>query len=483
MKNVQQPKLPPKSSFSEWYHELLAAAEIMDIRYPVKGLYVWPPFGFALRKNIYSIIRELLDNDGHEEALFPLLIPENEFMKEAEHIKGFEDEVYWVTHGGVTPLEMKLALRPTSETAIYPMYKLWVRSHADLPLKLYQIVNTFRYETKHTRPLIRLREITSFKEAHTVHTDWNGAAKQVDRAIELYQEFYRRIAVPTIVSKRPEWDKFPGADYTLAVDTLMPDGRVLQIGTAHHLADKFAKTFEITYEDVDGEQVYAHQTCYGISERCIAAAISVHGDDRGLVLPPEIAPVQVAIVPIVFGNRDSNEAVLSACASVRDVLTGRGLRVKVDDRDEHPGAKYYRWELKGVPIRIEIGPRDIAGNSVMMVRRDTAVKRSVPIDRIASEVLDCMDIMLADMYTAASQKFDSRIFDCETLDEALEFEAQGILRVCWCQDPDCGHELEDVTGLRMLGIPVGSAGSEAATSGHCVVCGRDGVATLMARTY
>ncbi len=483
MKNVQQPKLPPKSSFSEWYHELLAAAEIMDIRYPVKGLYVWPPFGFSLRKNIYSIIRELLDDDGHEEALFPLLIPENEFMKEAEHIKGFEDEVYWVTHGGVTPLEMKLALRPTSETAIYPMYKLWVRSHADMPLKLYQIVNTFRYETKHTRPLIRLREITSFKEAHTVHTDWDDAAKQVDRAIELYQEFYSRIAVPTIVSKRPEWDKFPGADYTLAVDTLMPDGRVLQIGTAHHLADKFAKTFEITYEDVDGEQVYAHQTCYGISERSVAAAISVHGDDRGLVLPPEIAPVQVAIVPIIFGNRDSNEAVLSACTSVRDTLTGHGLRVKVDDRDEHPGAKYYRWELKGVPIRIEIGPRDIAANSVVMVRRDTAVKQSVPIDRIAGEVLDCMDIILADMYTAASQKFDSRIFDCKTLDEALKLEVQGILRVCWCLDPDCGHEIEDVTGLRMLGVPVGSAGSEAATSGHCVVCGRDGVATLMARTY
>lgn len=483
MKNVQQPKLPPKSSFSEWYHELLGSAEIMDIRYPVKGIYVWHPFGFALRKNTYSIIRELLDNDGHEEALFPLLIPENEFMKEAEHIKGFEDEVYWVTHGGVTPLEMKLALRPTSETAIYPMYKLWVRSHADLPLKLYQIVNTFRYETKHTRPLIRLREITSFKEAHTVHTDWDDAAKHVDRAIELYQEFYRRIAVPTIVSKRPEWDKFPGADYTLAVDTLMPDGRVLQIGTAHHLADNFAKTFEITYEDADGEQVYAHQTCYGISERCIAAEISVHGDDRGLVLPPEVAPVQVVIVPIIFGNRDSNEAVMSACASLRDTLTGHGLRVKVDRGDEHPGAKYYRWEQKGVPVRIEIGPRDIAASSVVLVRRDTAEKRSVPISLIAEEVRDCMDAILGSMYAAASQKFDSMIFDCETLDEALELETQGIVRVCWCQSPDCGHEMEDVTGLRMLGITVGSAGSGADAAGRCVICGREGTAALMARTY
>lgn len=193
--------------------------------------------------------------------------------------------------------------------------------------------------------------------------------------------------------------------------------------------------------------------------------------------------MQVAIVPIVFGNRDSNEAVLSACASVRDTLTSHGLRVKIDDRDEHPGAKYYRWELKGVPVRIEIGPRDIAKNAVMMVRRDSSEKRSVSIDRIVGEVLDCMDIMLADMYTAASQKFDSRIFDCKTLDEALELDVQGILRVYWCQDPDCGHEIEEVTGLRMLGIPVRSAGSEASTSGPCVVCGRDGVGTLVARTY
>lgn len=476
---MQQTTLPPKSSFSEWYHELLAAAEIMDIRYPVKGLYVWYPFGFALRNNIYSIIRELLNKDGHEEALFPLLIPENEFMKEAEHIKGFEDEVYWVTHGGTTPLEMKLALRPTSETAIYPMYKLWVRSHADLPLKLYQIVNTFRYETKHTRPLIRLREITSFQEAHTVHTGWDDAAKQVDRAIEIYQEFYRRMGIPTIVSKRPSWDKFPGADYTLAVDALMPDGRVLQIGTAHHLADNFAKTFEITYEDTDGEQVYAHQTCYGISERCIAAAISVHGDDRGLVLPPEIAPVQVVIVPILFGKRDQNDEILGACASVRDMLANHGLRTRIDDSDERPGAKYYRWELRGVPVRIEIGPRDLAQNSVVLVRRDTSDKRSVPIDQIAYEVQQSMDMMLDDMYHAALQKLNLRIFDCRTTDEISRKAMQGIVRTSWCLDSDCGHEIEELTGMRMLGVP---AGSETMT-GDCVICGREGTEVLMARTY
>jgi prolyl-tRNA synthetase len=199
-KESKQAKLPAKENFSEWYHELLMTAEIIDNRYPVKGMCVWFPFGFALKKNVYAIIRELLDPD-HQETQFPLMIPENEFMKEAQHIKGFEDEVYWVTHGGTAPLEVKLALRPTSETAIYPMFKLWIRSHADLPMRIYQIVNTFRYETKHTRPLIRLREITSFKEAHTVHATWEQAAEQVETAIERYSEFYRRLALPFLVAR------------------------------------------------------------------------------------------------------------------------------------------------------------------------------------------------------------------------------------------------------------------------------------------
>ncbi|MCD4703849.1 MAG: proline--tRNA ligase, partial [Methanosarcinaceae archaeon] len=363
----KEASLPSKDNFSEWYNDILHMAEIMDVRYPVKGLYVWYPFGFSIRKNVYSIIRELLDKD-HQETLFPLLIPEHEFMKEAEHIKGFEEEVYWVTHGGTSPLEVNLALRPTSETAIYPMYKLWVRSHADLPLRLYQIVNTFRYETKHTRPLIRLREITSFKEAHTVHDCWEDAATQVDEAIRLYSEFYRRLAVPVLPSKRPNWDKFPGADYTIAVDALMPDGKTLQVGTAHHLGDNFAKTFDITYEDANGEQVYAYQTCYGVSERSIASMISIHGDDKGLILPPTIAPIQVIIIPIIFKKASD---VLEACESVKDELEAMGVRVQIDASDRRPGAKYYKWEMRGVPLRIEIGPRDLKNEAAMVVRRDT----------------------------------------------------------------------------------------------------------------
>jgi len=295
----------------------------MDVRYPVKGLYVWYPFGFAMRKHVYSLMRGLLDRD-HQEALFPLLIPETELARESAHIKGFEEEVYWVTHGGTTPLDVRLALRPTSECAIYPMYALWIRSHADLPLKLYQIVNTFRYETKHTRPLIRLREITSFQEAHTVHASWEDARCQVEAAIALYREFYDALGVPVILSRRPEWDKFPGADYTMAVDTVMPDGRTLQVGTVHHLGDHFSRTFQIRFEDASGEQKYAFQTCYGVSERCIAALVSLHGDDRGLALPPAVAPVQVVVVPIVTGKRKEEVSALQRVPGRRWRRQGSG---------------------------------------------------------------------------------------------------------------------------------------------------------------
>ncbi|WP_445476000.1 proline--tRNA ligase [Methanococcoides methylutens] len=469
--------LPQKESFSEWYNDLLQVAEIMDVRYPVKGSYVWYPFGFSIRRNVYGIIRELLDKD-HQETMFPLLIPENEFMKEAEHIKGFEDEVYWVLNGGTTPLDVKLALRPTSETAIYPMYRLWVRSHADLPLKLYQIVNTFRYETKHTRPLIRLREITSFKEAHTVHTTWDDAAAQVDEAIRLYSEFYRRLAVPVLPSKRPNWDKFPGADYTIAVDALMPDGKTLQVGTAHHLGDNFAKTFDIKYEDATGEQVYAHQTCYGVSERCIAALISIHGDDKGLILPPEVAPVQAVIIPILFKK---SEAVLAACNDVKETLEAAGVRVTIDDSDKRPGSKYYKWEMKGVPLRIEIGPKDLEKEAAMLVRRDTGEKEQVPLSSIANEVIERFAVIQFSLLENAKENLNARIFDCNTVEEIKEKVSEGIAHVPWCGEEKCGLELDEQVGAGILGIPTDQNEDGAY---KCPMCGKDtSIRVYVARTY
>ncbi len=474
-KDNKQAKLPGKDNFSEWYHELLMTAEIVDNRYPVKGMCVWFPFGFAIKKNVYAVIRELLDPD-HQETQFPLMIPENEFMKEAQHIKGFEEEVYWVTHGGTSPLEVKLALRPTSETAIYPMFKLWIRSHADLPLRIYQIVNTFRYETKHTRPLIRLREITSFKEAHTVHATWEEAAEQVEVAISRYSEFYRRLALPFLVSRRPSWDKFPGADYTTAIDVIMPDGKTLQVGTAHHLGSTFAKTYEITYEAESGEQKLVSQTCYGISERCIAALISVHGDEKGLVLPWGVAPTQVVIVPILLGDK---EKVLAVCRELQRKLSAAHVRVQLDTSDERPGAKFYKWEMKGVPIRLEVGPRDIEKGVVTLARRDGA-KKAVPMEGLVDAINKEAEELQAALYTKATNLHDAKVKEVADIEEAKTQTQVGVALVPWCGEVDCGHQLENQVEANMLGEPQYQSFPEAA----CAVCGKKSAGrTYMARQY
>jgi prolyl-tRNA synthetase len=471
--------LPPKDQFSEWYNDILWRAEIMDVRYPVKGLYVWYPYGFAIRKHVYQRLRDLLDRD-HEEALFPLLIPEHEFMKEAEHIKGFQDEVYWVTHGGTKPLDVKLALRPTSETAIYPMYALWVRSHADLPLKIYQIVNTFRHETKQTRPLIRLREITSFMESHTVHATWDEAEAQVESEIALTREFYDGLCIPVIISKRPDWDKFPGADYTIAVDTVMPNGRTLQIGTVHHLGTHFSKTFAINYEDVNGQQQLANQTCYGISERCIAALIGVHGDDKGLILPPAVAAIQLVIVPITIGKR--HEDVLGSAQKLEEELTLAGFRVRMDSRDMRPGAKYYWWELRGVPLRLELGPRDIDSGKVMAVTR---LGGKVPIDRTG--IVDGVNRVLAGISQAiaakAKEHMKNSLRPAGSLDELTAALNEGRVAVVpWCGERACGDTIGEKTTASVLGTEVRSAYIPA-PEGACIICGKKGTATLVGRAY
>ena len=470
--------LPQKTDFSGWYSEILWRAGIVDNRYPVKGLYVWYPFGFSLRKQIYGILRELMDRD-HRETLFPLLIPEQEFMKEAEHIKGFEDEVYWVTRGGLTPLDVPLALRPTSETAIYPMYALWVRSHADLPLKYYQIVNTFRYETKATRPLIRAREITSFKEAHTVHATWEDAEEQAEAAIALYRSFYDRLCIPVLVSKRPDWDKFPGADYTIAVDTIMPDGRTLQVGTVHHLGDNFSRTFGIRYEDEKGDQKYAFQTCYGISERSIAAVIGVHGDDRGLVLPPEVAPVQVVIVPVIVGKR--KDEVLGASRSLKADLVASGYRVELDEREIRPGAKYYHWEMRGVPLRLEVGPRDLDRGVVTMVTR-LGGKTEIPREEATSDVRKILADLAKTLLDRATGEMRGRIATPRTLEETADAVGRGVAVVPWCRSRGCAGVLEGRTGGSILGTDVeGNRLPEIPEK--CIVCGKEGVPTLLARTF
>lgn len=404
--------------FSKWYGDILERAGIYDLRYPIKGCGVYLPYGFKIRRYSFEIIRKLLDETGHDETLFPMLIPEDLLAKEGEHIKGFEDEVYWVTHGGKTPLEVKLALRPTSETPIYHMMKLWTKVHTDLPIKIYQVVNSFRYETKHTRPLIRLREIMTFKEAHTAHSTKEEAEEQVKEAIEVYKKFFDELGIPYLVSKRPEWDKFPGAEYTMAFDTIFPDGKTMQIGTVHNLGQNFAKTFEIEFETPDGGKDYVYQTCYGISDRAIASVIAIHGDEKGLVIPPDIAPIQIVLVPLLFKGKE--EIVMEKINELQKVLKNK-YRIHLDDRDIRPGRKFNDWELKGVPLRIELGPKDIENKKLTLYRRDTGEKFQIDEENALEEIENILHSIKENMRENAWKKFEEFITIVEyNKEEGLE---------------------------------------------------------------
>ncbi len=469
------------TDFSEWFHNILEEAEIIDTRYAIKGMHVWLPQGFKIRKYTLDILRKILDED-HEEVLFPLLIPEDELAKEAIHVKGFEDEVYWITHGGLTQLNKKLALRPTSETAMYPMFSLWVRSHSDLPMKYYQVVNTFRYETKHTRPLIRVREITTFTEAHTVHSNKEDTEKQVDRAVEIYKILFDSLGIPYVITTRPEWDKFPGADYTVAFDTLMPDGKTLQIGTVHNLGQTFARTFDITYETETGEHEYAYQTCYGLSDRVIASIIGVHGDDKGLSLPPIVSPYQVVIVPIIF--KKGGAEVLEFCRKLKDTLKNEGgLRVYLDDRDIRAGKKFYEWEMRGVPLRIEVGPRDIKNNKIVVMHRNNLKKEILDYnpENFTSNIKGILDDINYEMREESWNILNDNIRSVDNLKEAADVinRENGIISFNWCGDDACGTDLEDKIRVDILGVQRPYTGES-----KCLNCEKPAQhVTLLARTY
>ncbi|EEB74631.1 proline--tRNA ligase [Thermococcus sp. AM4] len=473
------------NEFSEWYNELLETAGIIDKRYPVKGMNVWLPYGLKIMRNIEAFIRAEMERTGHEEVLFPALIPETEFQKEAEHIKGFEDEVYWVTHAGLDPLDVRLILRPTSETAMYSMFSLWIRSHADLPFKVYQIVNVYRYETKHTRPLIRVREISRFFEAHTAHADFEDAERQIKEDLEIFDRLAKFLALPYIISKRPDWDKFPGAFYSLGAEIMMPDGRTLQIGTMHNYKQNFAKAYNIQYETETGDHEYAHQTTFGMSERLLAAVIAVHGDDSGMVLPPTIAPIQVVIVPIP--KKDANVDVFAYAREIAEELRKAGFRVHVDERDIRPGRKYYDWELKGVPLRIEVGPRDVEGRKAVLARRDTFEKVTVERDAIVEEVKKTLDAIHENLYNRAKEFLESHIKRVDTIEEAKAVfeDRRGIVEIPWCGDEECGLKMEEELDAKMLGTPYPEEKAREGIEGKkCPVCGREAkFIARFARTY
>lgn len=472
--------------FSEWFDYVLREAEVYDYgRYPVKGMGVWMPYGFAIRRSVTELIRRFLDSTGHEEILLPLLIPEDLLSREAEHVKGFFDQVYWVTHGGLDALDVKLALRPTSETSLTLMESFWLSSYRELPKKYYQIVSVFRYETKATRPMIRLREVTTFKEAHTAHYSFEDAERQVFEAVEIYSRIFDELGVPYVISKRPDWDKFAGAVYTIAFDTVMPDGRVLQIGTVHNLGQSFTKALDAKIHLPDGDNDYIWQTSYGLSDRVIATLISVHGDDKGLILPYKVAPIKVIVIPIPAKDEEGSRKIAEYVNRIRELLESCGIKVKVDDRPDYtPGWKYNYWELKGVPFRIEVGLREVNSNTATVVRRDTKQRLSVGLDELCAlinKLGEAFDLDLASRAKENLRKYISRVKTLEEAREALSAR-KGIVEIPWCGRASCGRRMEEEIDARFLGTPLEEVYGE--EKGRCPICGSEAkTLARLAKTY
>lgn len=468
-------------NFGEWFDKVLLGAQIVDDRYPVKGFTVYMGWGYSIVKRIYQMLEGELEDTDHQPMQFPVVIPEDAFQKEEDHIEGFAAEVFWITHAGENKLDRRLLLRPTSETAIYPMFKLWVRSHADLPLRMHQTCNVYRYETKATRPLFRGREFL-WNEAHTAHVDYEDAERQVRIGVDAYEKVYDALGLAYIIMKRPDFDKFAGAVYTLAFDTWNPDGRVNQIGTVHNLGENFAEAFDLTYEDEEGNQALASTTCYGMGMgRVLAATIVHHGDDNGLVLPPVVAPKQVVIVPIPF--KDRAQDVAAYAKEIELTLKEAGVRVQLDDDNRlRPGEKYYKWEMFGVPVRIELGPREVDGRTVTLVRRDTKEKSKAQLDRLKEEVEGLLDDIQKNIKARSQKRLDDALSDANSLDELRSLiDQRKIVRVNWCGDPECAFLIKDEVAGDIRGT---LWGKEEEPTGPCINCGDEAkYVAYVARSY
>lgn len=364
-----------EKNFSEWYSQIIEKAEIVDIRNGIKGFVVIRPWGAMLIENMFRLYEEEMQDKGHKPTFFPTVIPEKNFKKESSHVKGFSPEVFWLEK---VKGEDRLALRPTSETAMYEMYALWIRSHRDLPLKIYQRANVFRYETKATRPLIRAREFL-WLEGHDCFATREEAEAQVQEDIRMTEAvMHEQFGIPFLPMKRPNWDKFAGSVYSIGSDVLMPDNKLIQQPSTHFLGQNFSKAFNVKFKDKNGKEDYVWQTCYGPAlSRILASVISTHGDDKGLILPFCISPIQVVIVPIY--NKKNKSKVLKETQKIATQIKSTGLKVEVDSSDKRPGEKYHEWELKGVPFRLEIGERELESKTLTLYTRDTGKKEKIKI--------------------------------------------------------------------------------------------------------
>ena len=472
-------EITPKSrDFSRWYIDVVRRAELADYS-PVKGCMVIRPYGFALWENARDRLDARIKATGHQNAYFPLFIPESLLQKEAEHVEGFAPEVAWVTHGGQNELEERLAIRPTSEAIICSMYSKWVQSWRDLPILINQWGNVVRWE-KVTRFFLRTTEFL-WQEGHTAHATPEEAQEETLQMLGVYQDFLEQdLAVPVVPGLKTDREKFAGADHTYTVEALMTDGRALQAGTSHNLGQNFAKAFDISFEDQNQEMRFAWTTSWGMTTRTIGALIMTHGDDSGLILPPRVAPYHVVIVPI--RGKQYEEKVLPAACELRDLLATAGIRVHLDDRDEYtPGWKYNEWELRGVPLRAEIGPRDVDKGQTVLVRRDTREKTFVPVDHAPSTVAELLDTLQLALLESAREQMRDNTRSVSNYDEFREIMAgpRGFIRVNWCGDGELEGKIQEETSATIRCLLM-----DEEPDGRCFYSGREALhVALFAKAY
>jgi prolyl-tRNA synthetase len=454
--------------FSEWYTQVVLKSGLADYA-PVKGCMIFREHSYAIWEKIQEVFNEKIKATGHRNVYFPMFIPESFLKRESEHFQGFTPQVAWVTMGGDNTLEERLAIRPTSETIMYATYAKWIRSWRDLPIKLNQWNSVVRWETEATKLFLRTREFL-WQEGHTAHATKEEADKEVMEILNAYKDVIESyLAIPVLIGVKTENEKFAGALYTTTLEALMPDGKALQMGTSHQLGQNFSKVFDIKFLDQNEKEQLVWQTSWGFSTRMIGALVMVHGDDKGLVLPPKVTPIQAVIIPIPYKNVDE-DLVLAKAKDVYKKLQKHGISVVLDDRTEYtPGWKFNEWELKGVPIRIEIGPRDVKQEQVTLARRDTFEKTAVREEKTANAVTELLEKIQKNLFNRAQKLLKENITSVKTYDEFQKvLKAKGgFIRANWCSSSACEEKIKEETGATIRLVPF----EKEKIFSNCVYCG------------
>ena len=468
-----------EEDFSEWYTQVVLKAKLADYA-PVKGLIVLRPDGYSIWESLRSTFDKKFARNGIRNGFLPILIPESLLGKEQKHFAGFNPEVFWVTHSGTNEVGDRLALRPTSETLAYTLYSKWIQSWRDLPLKINFWNTALRAEIKATKPFLRTSEFL-WQEGHTVHSTKEEAEKEVIKILDINKNTVEEeLAIPVTTGKKSEKEKFVGAEYTTTMESIMPDGKALQMGTSHFLAQNFSKPFEVKFADKDNVEHFAWQTSWGVSWRLIGAMIMAHGDDKGLVLPPKVAPMQVVIVPI-YKNDNDKENVITKVNEIANILELKNIRIHIDSREElTPGYKFNDWELKGVPLRIEIGPKDIENQSMVLAKRYNLEKMKMGLDEV-EKIVTILDEIQTEMLKKAKTEAAGNTIDIENYDEfKMKMEKGGFFNSPWCGKLDCEEKIKEETGAEIRVIPFNSEN----TSKKCIYCKQQSTSVpIFARGY